>query len=307
MHDIIVVGAGPAGLTAAVYARRAGKSVLVIEKSTFGGQMTFSPKIENYPGFSEISGNELADRMVEQALGLGAEVELATVSEVRRKADGIFETVADGKVCESLSVIIAAGAEHRRLGLEGEEELIGSGISFCAVCDGAFFAGKHVAVIGGGNSAAVEASLLAETCSKVTVVQNLPSLTCDAASAEALLAHPNVELICGTIVEGYLSEGGSLTGLKLKNTETGEGSVLYVDGCFIAIGLKPENSPFAGVASLDRAGYIPGGEDTVPDGAPAGIYVAGDCRAKRIRQISTAAADGAVAALAACAYIDGLK
>ena len=162
-------------------------------------------------------------------------------------------------------------------------------------------------MIGGGNSAAVEASLLAETCSKVTVVQNLPSLTCDAASAEALLAHPNVELICGTIVEEYLSEGGSLTGLKLKNTETGEGSVLYVDGCFIAIGLKPENSPFAGVASLDRAGYIPAGEDTVPDGAPAGIYVAGDCRAKRIRQISTAAADGAVAALAACAYIDGLK
>jgi len=308
MYDIIVVGAGPAGLTAAIYARRAGKSVLVLEKSTFGGQITFSPKIENYPGFGEISGNELADKMVSQAIALGADVELAAVSSVERRNDGSYVTVADGEEYESLAVVIASGAEHRRLGLEGEEELIGNGISFCAVCDGAFYAGQKVAVIGGGNSALVEANLLAEICREVVVVQNLAFLTAEKSSVDALLAHPNVSVVYNTVVDEYIAgENGALKALSLKNTAEDIMSYLEVDGCFIAIGLKPENKPFEPVAGIDGWGYISAGEDTKPAGAPDGVFAAGDCRSKRIRQISTATADGAVAALAACAYIDSLK
>jgi thioredoxin reductase (NADPH) len=303
MYDLIVVGAGPAGLTAAVYARRAGKSVMVIEKSSFGGQMTFSPKIENYPGFPEISGNELADRMVSQALGLGAEIDLAEVSAVRRTAHG-FAVTADGRDLEAASVIIAAGAEHRRLGLEGEDDLIGKGISFCAVCDGAFYAGKRVAVIGGGNSAIVEASLLAEICRDVTLIQNLPSLTGEKSSAEALLSRPNVGVYYSSVVAGYRSKDGQLTGIRIRNVDTGEEKDLDFDGVFVAIGLSPASAPFRSAAALDANGYVIA-DETCRTGTP-GLFVAGDCRTKAVRQISTAAADGATAALAACAYIDSL-
>ena len=304
MYDIIIVGAGPAGLTAAIYARRAGKSVLVFEKSTFGGQMTYSPKIENYPGFNEISGNELADRMVEQALALGAEIEPVYVSSVKSGAGKITVVTDDGER-EAHAVIIAAGAAHRRLGLDGEDALVGHGISFCAVCDGAFYRGRNVAVVGGGNSAIVEAAMLADTAAHVTVIQNLASLTGEASAAAALTARPNVSVICNTVVSGYVSEGGDLTGLVLNNTEDGTESSIAADGAFIAIGLAPENAPFAEVASLDERGYISAGADGCGTGVP-GVVVAGDCRAKTVRQISTAAADGAVAALAAAAYVDAL-
>lgn len=303
MYDIIIVGAGPAGLTAAIYARRAGKSVLILEKSTFGGQMTYSPKIENYPAFTEISGNDLADRMVEQALNLGAEIEPAAVTDVRRTGEG-FEVEADAETYSARSVIIAAGAEHRRLGLEGEDALIGNGISFCAVCDGAFFAGKDIAVVGGGNSAIVEAALLAETSKSVTMIQNLSDLTGEKAAADALRARANVRVICDTVVTGYEADNGTLTALRLKSND-GEESVLPVDGAFLAVGLRPANEPFSGVAELDKNGYVIADESCTVKGTP-GIFVAGDCRTKRVRQISTAAADGASAALSACGYIDSL-
>lgn len=306
MYDIIIIGAGPAGLTAAIYAQRSGKSSLLIEKSTFGGQMTFSPKIENYPAFSEISGNDLADRMVEHALGLGAEAELAEVTKIETDVeDGrkVFtvRTSDDGQFT-SRAVIIAAGAEHRRLGLEGEEALIGNGISFCAVCDGAFYADRDVAVVGGGNSAIVEAALLAETCKSVTMVQNLADLTGEKTAADAIKARENVRVIVNTVVTGYESEKGALTALILKNT-SGEESRLAVDGAFLAVGLRPANGNFADVAKLDKFGYVDADETCAVNGE-AGIFVAGDCRTKNVRQISTAAADGAVAALAACRYID---
>lgn len=306
MYDIIIIGAGPAGLTAAIYAQRSGKSSLLIEKSTFGGQMTFSPKIENYPAFSEISGNDLADRMVEHALGLGTEAELAEVTKIETDVeDGrkVFtvRTSDDGQFT-SRAVIIAAGAEHRRLGLEGEEALIGNGISFCAVCDGAFYADRDVAVVGGGNSAIVEAALLAETCKSVTMVQNLADLTGEKTAADAIKARENVRVIVNTVVTGYESEKGALTALILKNT-SGEESRLAVDGAFLAVGLRPANGNFADVAKLDKFGYVDADETCAVNGE-AGIFVAGDCRTKNVRQISTAAADGAVAALAACRYID---
>ena len=306
MKDIIIIGAGPAGLTAAIYAVRAGKSVTVIEKSTFGGQMTFSPKIENYPGFSEISGNELADKMVEQALGLGAEIECAEVTAISFNKDEKFYTLTtpDGDF-EAKSVIIAVGSHHRRLGLAGEEELVGHGISFCAVCDGAFYTGGEIAVIGGGNSAAVEALLLAKVVKKLTIVQNLPDLTCEASTAAELKSMENVEIIYNTVVDEYISEGGELTGLIVKNTETGDLTKLKVDGVFLAVGMAPATDIFKDIAPIDPYGYLIASDDG--DMGCDGVFAAGDCRKKSIRQISTATSDGACAALAACKYVDSLS
>lgn len=299
MYDIIIVGAGPAGLTAAVYARRAGKSVLVLERDTFGGQITFSPKLENYPGFQAVSGNELAQKMLEQALSLGADIDMDNVVEL---LDGEVKTVVgESGQYEAKAVIIAAGARHRRLHLPGEEDFIGNGLSFCAVCDGAFYQGQHVAVIGGGNTALQEILLLADTCKKVTVVQNLGFLTGEAAMIQALEAKDNIEYIFNTVVTGYEGQQ-SLTGLVLENTETGETSRLTVDGAFLAIGTAPENQAFSKVASLNDYGYIEA-DETCRTGT-AGIFVAGDCRTKAYRQVATAIADGAAAALNACRYLD---
>ena len=299
MYDIIIVGAGPAGLTAAVYARRAGKSVLVLEKDTFGGQITFSPKLENYPGFQEISGNELAQKMLEQALNLGAEIDMDTVTDV---IDGeVKEVIGEAGRYEAKAVIIAAGAHHRRLNLPKEEDFIGNGISFCAVCDGAFYKGQHVAVIGGGNTALQEILLLSEICDKVTVVQNLAFLTGEKKMIQLLDAKKNIEVIYNTIVTAYEGES-ALTAIDLMNTETNEETRLAVDGIFLAIGTAPENGAYQKVSKLDEWGYIESDERCLT-GTP-GIFVAGDCRTKAYRQIATAVADGAAAALNACRYLD---
>lgn len=299
MYDIIIVGAGPAGLTAAVYARRAGKSVLVLEKDTFGGQVTFSPKLENYPGFQEISGNELAQRMLEQAMALGAEIDMDTVTEV---LDGEIKTVVgEAGRYEARSVIIAAGARHRRLNLPGEEEFIGNGISFCAVCDGAFYKDQHVAVIGGGNTALQEVVLLADICKKVTVVQNLAFLTGEEKMIQLLQSKNNIEYIYNTVVTGYEGET-SLQAIRLLNTETQETSRLEIDGIFLAIGTAPENDAYQKVAKLNEYGYIVS-DESCRTGTP-GIFVAGDCRTKAYRQVATAISDGAAAALNACRFLD---
>ena len=299
IYDILIVGAGPAGLTAAIYARRAGKSVLVLEKDTFGGQITFSPKLENYPGFESVSGNELAQRMLEQAMGLGADVDMDTVTGIE---DGpVKSVVGENARYEARAVIIAAGARHRRLNLPREEELIGNGLSFCAVCDGAFYQGAHTAVIGGGNTALQEIVLLADTCAKVTVVQNLAFLTGEQKMIDQVLARPNVEILYSTVCVGY--EGvDHLTGLRLRNTESGEERLLTVDGAFLAIGTEPENLPFAALAPLNEAGYIKADESCRT--ATEGVFAAGDCRTKAWRQVATAVADGAAAALNACKYLD---
>ena len=302
MHDIIIVGGGPAGLTAAVYALRAGKSVLVVEKNSFGGQIAFSPKVENIPGTIAISGAAFAEQLVEQAMNLGADVELETVISAR-KQDGLFlvET-EEGSTFTGRALILALGVKHRMLGLPGEAELIGNGLSFCAVCDGAFYTGQEVAMIGGGNSALQEALLLSEVCRKVTVVQNLSFFTGEQKLAQALMARPNVQVLFSTVVSAYHTENGSLKRLQLNHEITGEESVLDVDGVFLAVGLEPENQAFAHLAGLNPWGYFDCGEDCRT--LTPGLFVAGDCRSKRIRQVVTAASDGAVAAMAACSYLD---
>ena len=300
MYDIIIVGAGPAGLTAAIYARRADKKVLILERGTFGGQITYSPKIENYPGFNQISGNELAEKLVEQAISLGAEIEMTEVTGVVDN-NGVFSVSCEDGDYIAKSVIIATGSKHRQLGLDREEEFIGNGISFCAVCDGAFYAGKTVAVIGGGNSALVEAVMLAETCEKLYIVQNLDFLTGEEKLANILKNKANVEIIYGTVVEALIGSE-ELDAIILKNEKTGDKTRLDIDGMFIAIGQVPENDIFADVTEINDRGYIVSDEACLTK--TAGLFVAGDCRTKTIRQISTACSDGAIAALAAIRYLD---
>lgn len=305
MYDIIIVGSGPAGLTAALYARRAEKSVLVIEKNSFGGQITQSPRVENYPGFNEISGSELGEKLLEQAIAQGADIELDTVTNIIGKP-GNYTVVCEGAAFESKSVIIAAGSKHRTLGIDGEEAYTGEGISYCAVCDGAFYKGKTVAIIGGGNTALQEANLLSDGCKKVYVIQNLPYFTGEKNLASRLYSKKNIEVVFSTVVTGIIGKDGEFRGIKLKNTESGDVGELMLDGMFVAIGQKPENEPFAKVLDINEYGYIKSGEDCIPEGAAPGIFVAGDCRTKAIRQVTTATADGAVAALAACRFIDSL-
>ena len=298
MYDIIVIGAGPAGLTAALYALRASKSVLVIEQSTFGGQVTFSPKIENYPGIPEMSGNEFADKLLDQVLSMGADVEMEKVTGIMDEGSRKL-VFADNKKYEAAAVIIAVGVHHRQLGLPNENALVGNGVSYCAVCDGAFFKDKVVGVVGGGYSALQEAVLLSDLCEKVYVFQNLAFLTGEKKLVDILSNKSNVEFILEATVKELKGEE-ELSGVVLS-TKNGDKEV-SLDGLFVAIGLEPKNSAFAEIAGLDANGYFDAGESCVTK--TEGVFVAGDCRQKSIRQITTASADGAVAALAACRYID---
>ena len=301
MYDIIVVGSGPAGMTAALYALRADKKVLLIEKENFGGQITYSPKFENYPTIQQISGSEFAEKFLEQIIAHGAEIEMAEVLNVVDKGEFHKVVVTDSGEFEGKTVIIATGSKHRHLGLENEDKFIGNGISFCAVCDGSFYAGKHVAVIGGGNTALQEAVMLSSMCSKVTVIQNLGFMTGEKRLLNLLEKADNVELIYSTVVSDFLGED-ALEGIKLLNSETKEESVLKIDGVFVAIGQVPENEAFRELVELNDYGYVVADESCLTKAD--GIFVAGDCRTKQIRQVTTATADGAVAALAACRYLE---
>ena len=305
MYDIIVIGAGPAGLCAALYARRAQKSVLVIEKATFGGQITHSPRVENIPGFIELTGNEFAAKLFEQVMTHGADIELDEVRSIQ-KSDTGYVVITDSSCFATKSVIIATGSKHRPLGIEREEEFVGEGISYCAVCDGAFYKDKTVAIIGGGNTALQEAVLLSDTCKKVYVVQNLDHMTGEESLVSKLQGRENVQFILSTVVTELVGSC-ELEGIKIKSEADGGESILEVDGVFVAIGQIPENEPFSDVVALSERGYIVAGEDCVPNTDCEGIFVAGDCRTKSVRQVTTATADGAVAALAACRYVDSLE
>ncbi len=301
LYDILIIGGGPAGLTAATYARRAGKSVLVIEKNAFGGQITWSPKVENFPGFVSISGAELGDRFLEQAMEQGAEVELDEAVAVSVDADGVKSVRCEsGAEFQGRALIAAVGARPRMLGLPREDKLIGSGVCYCAVCDGAFFAGQDVAVCGGGNAALQDALLLSEKCRHVTLIHRRESFRGEQKLVEALEKRENVTFIRSARVAELLGET-ELSGLVIEQ----EGALreLPVTGLFIAVGHRPDNGIFADLMALDEAGYADAGEDCLTKSA--GVFAAGDCRAKAVRQLTTAAADGAVAALAACRWLEG--
>ncbi len=299
MTDIIIVGAGTAGLSAAIYALRAGKSVIVFEQLTYGGQIVNTPEVENYPGIKSVSGFDFATGLYEQATALGAVVEFAQVESIE---DGTVKKVsAGGKVYECKALILATGAKNRPLGLEREEELTGSGVSYCATCDGAFYKNKPVAVSGGGNTALEDALFLSNYCSKVYLVHRRDAFRGEAKLAERLKEKENVEFVLNSNITSILGENG-VEGVVVKNKLDGSEKTLKVDGLFIAIGQMPDNKAFEALVKLDDKGYIIAGEDC--ETGTAGIYAAGDCRTKQVRQLTTAAADGAVAALAACAYCE---
>ena len=302
MHDIIVVGGGPAGMTAALYALRNGKSALVIEKAGFGGQMTHSPKIENYPGMLQISGLELADEMMNQVIEQGGDIEIETVTGVDDNGDVKVVRTEEGGAYEGRAVVIATGVKHRMLGLPGEEDLVGDGISFCAVCDGDFYADKVVCVAGGGNSALQEAILLAGKCKEVIMLQDLEFFTGEQTLQDVLFASPNVRTHTNTAIKALHVGDDGLCGVQIADRTTGEEQRVDCDGLFVAIGLIPENDPFSNLADLNDWGYFDSDEACTTK--TPGVFVAGDCRSKTTRQITTATADGAVAALAACRYID---
>ena len=301
MYDIIVIGGGPAGMTAALYAQRNGKQALVIEKAGFGGQITHSPKVENFPGKLTMSGNEFADAMLDQILAQGAEIEIETVTGIQVEGDRKIVLTEEGGRYEAGAVILATGVKHRMLGLPGEAELVGEGVSFCAVCDGDFYAGKTVCVAGGGNSALQEAILLSDKCAQVTLLQDLDHFTGEQRLQDVLFAKPNVQGKTCVKITGLQTRDGSLSGVEIL--QDGQAQTIPCDGLFVAIGLIPENEPFAALAALNDYGYFASGEDCRT--ATPGVFVAGDCRSKQVRQLTTAVSDGATAALAACRYLDG--
>ena len=294
MYDIGIIGGGTAGLTAAIYGQRAGKKTIVFEGTNFGGQIASSPEVENYPGIAKISGAEFSMKLMEQAVNLGAETVMEQVTGVR-DSNGmkVIETAGTDYACKSL--ILAAGVTHRHLGLEREEQLVGSGVSYCATCDGMFFRGRDVAVIGGGNTALQDAAFLANYCNKVYLVHRRDEFRGEAGLVEMLRKHENVEFVLSAVPKAIVGEH-MVNGLILTNHFQ-----LDVNGIFVAIGHAPKNELFAELVELDEAGFIKAGEDCLTK--TPGVFAAGDCRTKEVRQLTTAAADGAVAALAAVKYL----
>ena len=297
MTDIIIIGAGTAGLTSAIYALRAGKNVLVLEEKMYGGQIIKTPDIENYPGFKNISGYEFATNLYNQAKELGMIYKNEKVLEIQEDSNGTKTVVTDKETYTAKAVIIASGAKNRPLGIDREQEFTGKGVSYCATCDGAFFRGRDVAVVGGGNTALEDSLFLSSYCNTVYVIHRRDEFRGDVREVEKLKAKDNVKLIMDSQVTDIIGED-MVSGIKVKNLKGGEEREIKVNGLFIAIGQMPDNERFKNLVDLDEKGYIIAGEDCRT--STAGIFAAGDCRTKNVRQLVTAAGDGAVAALAAC-------
>ena len=298
-YDIAIVGGGPAGLTAGIYGARAGKRVLIFEREAIGGQISRASTVENYPGFKEIGGVDFAAALFEQADGLGCAFAFESVTGISGKV-GDFTLESDGGTYRAKTVILAVGAAAKKLGIAREEELVGRGVSYCAVCDGAFFRGKTVAVVGGGNSALDDALYLAGMAETVYLIHRRDAFRAESAMVEKVKNEPKIKIKTPRVVSKLLGDE-QLSGLVLRDPGTGAEETLTVDGLFVAIGNAPAAGAFASLVGLDEAGYIDAKEDcktTVP-----GIFTAGDCRVKNVRQLTTACGDGAVAALAAAELV----
>ena len=299
MIDIIVIGGGAAGMTAALYAKRSGKTVKIFEKESFGGQIASSPKVENFPSIKEISGLELSNNMFEQIMELGVEFECEDVLEIKQEND-CFTVITDYNTYLAKSVIIAAGVKHRTINIPHEEELIGKGVSYCAVCDGAFYKGKDVAVIGDANTALQYTLMLSDICNKVYLCMLFDKFFADQTLVDRLKEKENIIVTKEISLKEFLYKE-ELTGLKFESTKTSKEVIFNVDACFIAIGQVPNNERYKNLVDLDDKGYILSTDTTTKT---PGIYVAGDCRTKQVRQLTTAVGDGAIAAMNAVNYIN---
>ncbi len=301
LWDIIVVGGGPAGLTAALYSLRNGMKTMIIEKGNFGGQIALTDKLQNYPAIAEISGDEFTGLIMSQCSGLGAEFELGEVIAVEKRAENFELKTSHGERYNSRAVILALGTKKRELGLEREEFFQGNGISYCALCDGAFYEGEEVAVVGGGNSAVGEALMLSDICKKVYIIHRREEYRAEEKTVEALRKKENIEEVLNSEVVSLNGEG-SLNSVSVKNKLTGEIREIKISGLFVLIGNVASNSAFKSLAPLDAQGFfdIDEGCESITEG----LFVAGDCRRKEIRQVVTAVSDGAVAATKAIKYLD---
>ena len=299
MYDIGIIGGGTAGMTAAIYGQRAGKKTLIIEGGAFGGQITSSPNVENYPGIASVSGSEFSMNLLDQATKLGADTVTEQVTGIRDEG-GQKVIVTKGQEYPCKSVILATGVTHRHLGAPGEERLTGAGVSYCATCDGMFFRGRDVAVVGGGSTALQDAEFLSNYCKKVFLIHRRDGFRGEDSIVKRLREKENVEFILSATVKEIVGED-MVEKLILNHKKTGEESELPVSGVFVAVGQIPKNEIFADTVKLDADGFILASEDCIT--SHPGIFAAGDCRTKEVRQLTTAAADGAVAALAACKYI----
>lgn len=300
MYDIIIVGAGPAGLSAAVYGLRAGKRVLLLEKENYGGQIINTPEIENYPGIKKISGYEFAENLYQQAMDLGAELHYEAVTAIEAKED--TKRVLTNKNSYSCkTIILATGARHRRLGVEREEELTGNGVSYCATCDGMFFKGKDVAVAGGGNTALQDALFLSNYCRKVYLIHRREEFRGEKRLVDTLREKDNIEFVLNSQVV-HLNGEKALSSVTVKDKNTEKERELSVSGIFIAIGQEPQSQIVQNLIDIDEGGYIISGEECYTN--CTGVFTAGDCRTKSVRQLATAVSDGAVAALKACEYME---
>ena len=301
MYDIGIIGGGTAGMTAAIYGQRAGKKTIIFEGGVFGGQITSSPNVENYPGIASVSGSEFSMNLLDQAVKLGAETAMEQVTGIRDEDGGkIIET--SGKEYQCRSVILATGVTHRHLGVPNEERLTGAGVSYCATCDGMFFRGKDVAVVGGGSTALQDAEFLSNYCNKVCLIHRRDEFRGEDSIVKRLEGKENVEFILSATVKEIIGDQ-AVERLIVNSKKIGKEFKLDVSGVFIAVGQIPKNEIFADVVKLDADGFILAAEDCIT--SHPGIFAAGDCRTKEVRQLTTAAADGAVAALAACKFIAG--
>ena len=302
MYDIVVIGAGAAGMTAALYALRNGKTVLVLEGESLGGQIATSPRLENFPSIKEISGEQFADNLFEQITALGADLEIDRVVGVE-KLDGYFKVKTEYNEFEGKSVIIAAGVKHKHLRTKSNrDDLVGKGVYYCAICDGAFYKGKEVMVIGDANTALQYSLLLSSYCSKVYIYTLFDKFFGDGRLVKALLAKDNIEWVPNVACTDFLGDK-ELTGVEYKDKD-GNIKVKEITGVFVAIGQVPDNKAFENLVDLDKDGYIIASEDCKTK--TEGLFVAGDCRTKAVRQVATACADGAIAATNASIYLESL-
>ena len=302
MYDILIIGAGPAGMTAAIYGQRGGKKTIVFDKLSYGGQVINTAEVANYPGMPNMTGLDFAEKTYNQMKNLGAEMSYEEISEIR-DADKPIKTVvtSSGKEYECKTIIISTGSSPRPLGVENEDRFKGAGISYCATCDGAFFKNKTVAVCGGGNTALEDAEVLSDIAEKVYLVHRRDEFRADATNVKRVKAKENVELVLDSVVTAINGER-FIQGIEVENKKTNEKRELKIDGLFVAIGQMPENEIFKDIVKLNKAGYIESGEDCIT--GTDGIFAAGDCRAKKVRQITTAVSDGAIAALAAIEHVN---
>lgn len=305
-YDVAIIGGGPAGLTAGIYAARAGKSTAVIERGLIGGQITFTDSIDNFPAAPGMNGAEYAMKIQSQAESFGAEIIMDEITEVAapETEGGAFKIKGNSDEYEATAVVLATGLDNRKMGISGEDGLISRGISFCAVCDGAFFRNKEVAVYGGGNTAVEDAAFLANICSKVTIIHRRDRFRAEQAVVDELKALDNVEFVMTSNVVGVNGDK-ALESITVKNNETGETRDIDVSALFVAIGKIPNGKPFANLVATDEAGYFEIGE-SCEAGTP-GVFVAGDGRSKDLKQLTTAVSDGSIAATKACHYVDRMN